>query len=86
MDLVERRFVWTPLFAPPLLRMIMTKRVAGAIPLCPEHGGPRLMGYQRISWWGLQTLAIGADRITIGRVHEDFAAALRRWREKRYWR
>ena len=28
------------------------------IPLCPEHGGPRLFAHQRFTWWGLQTVAI----------------------------
>ena len=80
-DFVERRFVHEPLFAPPgLSRMLMTKRVSAVIPLCREHGGPRLVAHRRFAWWGLKTVAVAPDRITIGRVHEDFAEALRRWR------
>jgi len=81
-DFVGRTFVWSPLFAPPLLKMVMTKRVNVEIPLCPEHGGPRLFAYRRFHWWGLKTVAVAADRITIGGVHEDFVEALHRWREK----
>ncbi len=83
-DFVERKFVRRPLFAPPgLIGMALTKHAHAAIPLCEEHGGRRLFAHQARTWWGLQTVAIGVDRITIGRVHEDFAEALRRRREKR---
>ncbi len=82
-DFVERKFVWSPPFAPPLLRMILTKRVRAEIPLCRAHGGPRLLGYTRFYWWGLTTVAIGPDRLTIGRADEDFAEALHRWRTRR---
>ena len=82
-DLVERTFVRRPLFAPGLIGMALTKRVRAAVPLCEAHGGPKLFGYQGRSWWGLQTVAVGQDRLTVGRVHEDFAEALRKRREKR---
>jgi HEAT repeats len=82
-DFVDRTFVRRPLFAPGLIGMALTKRVNIAIPLCEIHGGPRLFAHQGRSWWGLRAVAVGADRITIGRVHEDFADALRNRRDKR---
>jgi hypothetical protein len=83
-DFVERKFVRRPLFAPPgLIGLALTKHAHLAIPLCEEHGGPRLFAHQGRTWWGLQTIAIGPDRITIGRVDEEFAEALRKRREKR---
>jgi HEAT repeats len=82
-DFVDRTFVRRPLFAPGLIGMALTKRVHVAIPLCQTHGGPRFFALQGVSWWGLRPVAIGADRITISRVHEEFAEALRRRRDKR---
>ena len=82
-DLVQRKFAYSPVFAPPgVIKMLMTKRLVADIPLCPTHGGPRLLGYGS-SWFGwqpLRTIAIAADRITIDRVHQDFAHALRKHR------
>ena len=82
-DFIPRTFVWRPLFAPPLLAMVMTKRIAADIPLCPTHGGYRLFSYQRTAWWGLRTIAVSGDRITLGGVHDDFIEALHRRREGR---
>ena len=82
-DLVSRTFVWRPIFVPPLLAMVMTKRIAADIPLCQAHGGYRMFGYQRSAWWGLRTVAVSGDRITIGGVHDDFVDALYRRRERR---
>jgi hypothetical protein len=45
-DFVERKFVRRPLFAPPgLIGMALTKHAHVAIPLCEEHGGPRLFAH-----------------------------------------
>jgi len=38
-NFVGRTFVWSPLFAPPVLKMVMTKRLAAEIPLCPRTAG-----------------------------------------------
>ncbi|HVS36073.1 MAG TPA: HEAT repeat domain-containing protein, partial [Gemmataceae bacterium] len=80
---VQRRFLWRPVFAPGLFMLLTTRRVTADIPLCPEHGGPRLFATQRFTWWGLKTVAIGDDRLTLGRVADEFADALQRWRDGR---
>jgi hypothetical protein len=82
-DFAQRRFLWRPLFAYGLVGMVMTRRVTVEIPLCPEHGGPRFFAHQRFAWWGLKTVAIGGDRITIGGVAEEFADALHHYRMQR---
>ncbi len=80
---VQRRFMWRPVFAPGLFMMLATRRVTVEIPLCPQHGGPRLFAAQRFTWWGLQTVAIDSDRLTLGRVSDDFFDALNLWRDQR---
>src|SRR5579862_6678539 len=74
-EFTPRTFMRRPLFAPGLIMLLATKRVRVEIPLCPEHGGPRLFAHQRSAWWGLRTAAIEPDCLTIGGASEEFADA-----------
>jgi len=80
-DFVRRPFFHEPMYLPPLLRMILRKRMTSYIPLCPAHGGWKLWNGPGL--WGFRPTRITADTITLAGVSDEFVLALRKYRARR---
>src|SRR5262245_55148276 len=78
--LVPRRYFWYPMFVPPLMRMIMTKRMTVQVPACPRHATSRFWNGPGL-WGECRPIHMTRDEVTLTNVSPDFVAALDDYRD-----